>query len=589
MLARYLTGSVPNAVRAKGLRYHHQGAVVAISGGEWSVHAVVRGGRNYRVEIVRDHDTFRATCDCAYFTDRGEICKHIWAAIMEADERGLLAGDGVMSDEAFLQADLHQTDRRRRPNVPMPLQKAQPPAWQRFLTDLHGRIEAGERPLPVRRFLDGEILYTVDVAQSQVGRGLVLHVLHRQRKKNGEWAKPKPAAVTANEVESLPIATDREIHTNLLGAVDQSVFQSSYYGQVQAERATYLLVSATVDRLLPHLVSTGRLYLAIERGQPEAEPLVWDDGPPWEFQLSIAEGDGSSIRVSGELQRGDERMPLSEPVLILESGFLFTHHSVARFEPGDARAWVSELRRTSSVTFPASATDALAEALARAGVRPERLPERLRYEVQSPAMQPSVTLARASGRFSDAYRDTLSAHVRFDYGGTLVDQSGGSGVYDAASRRLVRRDLAAEQRAFNRLRQLEQADAQHRRRSLSARRPRARDGRLARRGGRAPVPCTPRDADARRVWRGLVRAARPRRFRRRRQREPARLAFGAPSRRGDGSPGRRHARPRARGVAAALRRRRAVRRGGRRSREVQAIADGVARRAARDTAGRRGG
>ena len=60
------------------------GAVVAISGGEWTAHAVVRGGRNYRVEINRDRDAFRASCDCPYFTDRGEICKHIWAA----DHRG---------------------------------------------------------------------------------------------------------------------------------------------------------------------------------------------------------------------------------------------------------------------------------------------------------------------------------------------------------------------------------------------------------------------------------------------------------------------------------------------------------------------
>ena len=72
-----------------------------------------------------------------------------------------------------------------------------------------GSIEAGERPLPVRRFLDGEILYTVDVTQSQVGRGLVLHVLHRQRKKNGEWAKPKPAATAKPRTTTRKPATEK--------------------------------------------------------------------------------------------------------------------------------------------------------------------------------------------------------------------------------------------------------------------------------------------------------------------------------------------------------------------------------------------
>ena len=82
MLAQYLTTSVPHVIRAKGARYHSMGAVVAISGGEWTAHAVVRGGRNYRVEIARDGDGFRASCDCAYFVDRAEVCKHIWAAVI---------------------------------------------------------------------------------------------------------------------------------------------------------------------------------------------------------------------------------------------------------------------------------------------------------------------------------------------------------------------------------------------------------------------------------------------------------------------------------------------------------------------------
>ena len=87
MLARYLSASVPSPVRAKGLRYHRTGAVVAISGSEWAAHAIVRGGRNYRVEIARDREGFRASCDCPYFTDHAQVCKHIWAAVLEADER----------------------------------------------------------------------------------------------------------------------------------------------------------------------------------------------------------------------------------------------------------------------------------------------------------------------------------------------------------------------------------------------------------------------------------------------------------------------------------------------------------------------
>ena len=159
------------------------GAVVAISGGEWTAHAIVRGGRNYRVEIARDREGFRASCDCPYFTDRAQVCKHIWAAIIEADERSLLDGSGSLTSDAYLEADLSRASTRKRPNVPMPLQKAQPPAWQRFLTDLNQRLDAGDRLTSHRRFTDGEILYTIDVPQTNAGRGLVVHVLHRVRRR----------------------------------------------------------------------------------------------------------------------------------------------------------------------------------------------------------------------------------------------------------------------------------------------------------------------------------------------------------------------------------------------------------------------
>ena len=246
------------------------GAVVAISGGEWTAHAVVRGGRNYRVEINRDRDAFRASCDCPYFTDRGEICKHIWAAVIEADERLLLAGNGEPL-EAFLEPEVSRTGSRKRPNLSVTLQKA-PAPWQRFLTDLNQRLEADERSTVNRRFVEGELLYTLDVPQTKAGRGVVLHVLHRTRRKNGEWAKPKPAPVSAQEVDDLPELDDREIHAQLLGAVDQAALQASYYGQVQSERATYLLVNSSAARLLPRLVHTGRLHLTLERGRAGARP-----------------------------------------------------------------------------------------------------------------------------------------------------------------------------------------------------------------------------------------------------------------------------------------------------------------------------
>src|SRR3954467_7972567 len=82
--------------RAKGANYFRSGSVIAIGGGEWSAHATVRGTRDYRIELRRESgtDRFTASCECPYYADRGEICKHIWAALLEADRIGLLEGEG---------------------------------------------------------------------------------------------------------------------------------------------------------------------------------------------------------------------------------------------------------------------------------------------------------------------------------------------------------------------------------------------------------------------------------------------------------------------------------------------------------------
>ena len=288
--------------------------------------------------------------------------------------------------------------------------------------------------------------------QTHAGRGLVLQVLHRVRRKNGEWAKSKPAALSVQDVDLLPEPDDRDLIVQLIGAVDQDGFQGGPSGTF-AERATYLLVPSIASRLLPRLVQTGRCTCRWSVASPRPRRSSGTTGRPGN---SIGRHDR---RCWGAERRwaaapGDEIIALKDPVLLLEAGFLVTRLSVARFEPGHAFAWLTELRRANGITFPPAAADSLAEALARAGVNPDGLPERLRYEVETPRPQPSVTLARSNGRHSDAFRDTLGAMLRFDYGGTVIEPGGNAGVYDATHRRLIRRDLPFEQRAFNRLRQL---------------------------------------------------------------------------------------------------------------------------------------
>src|SRR5918993_5899576 len=94
-LTRSLARGVPGATRAKGEAYHARGAVVHVDGDAWKADALVRGTRPYRVKLRLDDTTVTASCECPFYADRGNICKHIWAALIDVEQHGLLTGDGV--------------------------------------------------------------------------------------------------------------------------------------------------------------------------------------------------------------------------------------------------------------------------------------------------------------------------------------------------------------------------------------------------------------------------------------------------------------------------------------------------------------
>src|SRR3954468_21921195 len=134
MFIKSLIPRVSGRTRAKGADYSRSGAVIEIGGGEWSAHATVRGTRDYRVELRRESgtDRFTASCECPYYADRGEICKHIWAALLEADRRGLLEGEGQPLQAATLEPEYRMpTDYPQLDPVPPAggARAAARPAW----------------------------------------------------------------------------------------------------------------------------------------------------------------------------------------------------------------------------------------------------------------------------------------------------------------------------------------------------------------------------------------------------------------------------------------------------------------------------
>ena len=450
-LARALRRDVPASVRERGYTYFASGAVTSLAASETAVAAAVKGTRDYRVRIWRERDGYAASCDCPYFDGGLNICKHIWAVVLAADQHAALV---PASFETWLDPAPSQGADDAPALTPLPQQasvRRPPSAWERFLDGILAQAAADEASHPVPKYVNGELMYVIDQAMTLQGHGIVVFVWWRQRKKNGEWGKPQPAAISPAELTHLPDAVDREVLATLAGAGDG---YSAYagYAPMQA-RASFRIQGPITDRAVWLLASSRRLYLRVTSSPvEELRPIAADVGPPWQFRLDVAHLENGDLRVSGALARGDAQMPITEPQLVLASGHLIARGTIARLDHGSAFVWLAELRRTGSATFSADSVPALAEALARSQVAPAILPPDLRYEIADAVPEPRVLITR-NPPAPRAYTqpDDLSAAVQFSYEGVSVPAESTGSVYVPGRRRLLRRNRAAELAAVQRL------------------------------------------------------------------------------------------------------------------------------------------
>src|SRR5262249_15557856 len=191
------------------------------------------------VGLTRERTTVNAYCTCPYFEDV-DLCKHIWAVVLAAEQSGYLGklNDGsaltLESDQEFL-ADmqegsafdeempfddddasysahdppaprLHSAPRKRRPAA------ARPANWRKELSRL--RQQDGPMSAEFRRPdwpESRQIVYIVDVGFSKQHQALTVEVAGRTRKRDGQWGGPKAQRVPYGVIPILSDADDRDI------------------------------------------------------------------------------------------------------------------------------------------------------------------------------------------------------------------------------------------------------------------------------------------------------------------------------------------------------------------------------------------
>jgi hypothetical protein len=388
---------IDSAVRSRGRYYYRDGMVRIVEGDERHVRATVRGTSNYKVLLAIDGNTFSVSCTCPYYDE--DVCKHIWATMLAAEERGYLYGSGEEptrfrmangerddddDDDFFDDDDDEEYDEEYgeviyRPSMQgRPWQRQQQPSkahWQQQIgvvsEAMKNSLSRKAEPWPSSR----ELIYIVDFALTMSGEGIVIELAHRERKKNGEWGKLRNQGVSLIQISKLPDPADREIVSLLTGAKNYYDPTSNYTTQTR-----FKLFHPLEETLLPLMCGTGRCLLRLS--PDEATQLEWDAGDPWEFWLEIRRGEkGNHYVVAGSLRRDSERRELSEPALLTNGSLVFTHDSVARLNDFGAFAWVSLLRRQGELHVPVGQADKFMEdALGMPRLPRLDLPEELRYE-----------------------------------------------------------------------------------------------------------------------------------------------------------------------------------------------------------------
>ena len=468
-LAEKFAGEFPPRARELG-EEHFQKDRVELTGQEGaSIYATVTSGQFYDVSLTRRKGAVRYECECPTYVRDGEPCQHVYATLLAADAAGyteewdtqraleFLPGDDVEADDGARIINLKpdQTRWRRAGTSSKTRNRNDVSEWKQTLSELRSAMTLREQTLSTDEFNGGrEIFYIVDVTQTLRGEGLVISLSQRERKRDGGWGKLKKLALGSHEVRQLADSEDRHIMSMMLGAEAATTNPYGYIGNAFStqSRSDFILTESLMQTQMQRMCRTGRCAIAATTNA-EPTPLAWDEKGTWELWVvaeRLVERDYYELR--GELRRGEERMLLADPLLLVSGGLVFTADTVAPLDDGGAFPWIVTFRTRGSLEIPAADRDALLQQMLSLPRAPHlELPDDLKVEEVKVTPQPRLRVRKSTER----YENQLVGELSFDYGGIVVPHDEpGRGIYQKAEGRLLLRDVDAERDARAKLNSL---------------------------------------------------------------------------------------------------------------------------------------
>ncbi|HWB00915.1 MAG TPA: DEAD/DEAH box helicase [Pirellulales bacterium] len=273
-------------------------------------------------------------------------------------------------------------------------------------------------------------------------------------KKDGTPGTLKVLRLSTREIAELTSEEDRTLIGLLVGNE-----RDLGYGSAYAEANGYFKVSefaispAMFDIVLPQLCGSGRFGWLQDDSHERDNPirlLAWDDGPAWKLVLEVTKSaDRKCWQLGGKLARGIEVEELSGPLAVLSVGLAIFPGRIARFDPCGSFSWGAMLREIGPLQVPVKEEQEFVQAVAEL---PSPLliewPSELRWEEQCPVPSPALKITKSRR----TWNNDLECLLTFRYGDRSASfGSGPPAWYERGTRSAIRRNLAAEQSAFDQL------------------------------------------------------------------------------------------------------------------------------------------
>ncbi len=234
----------------------------------------------------------------------------------------------------------------------------------------------------------------------------------------------------------------------MIGASETEVWASSYYDSTVSVPSRFRLEDPLLSFWFPRICQSGRCYLRLSPEDKELRKVHWDDGPGWEFWVEIQKPPASNdYLIAGVLRRGESRMELAEPHLLVAGGVLFVGDHAVRLDDGGSFHWIAQLRQTGNLLVPAGQENELVQSLMDLPHLPRlRWPPEIQIEEADGTLSPYLKV-RKPKRY-ESYTDRLRGQLFFDYNGNVVAQhQPGRGVLNQQQGCFFLRDPAGEQEA----------------------------------------------------------------------------------------------------------------------------------------------